>query len=161
MRQARNSSRGAMGAGTAPRFARGKWLVVLAALATLTPWAASQSYLIQAQLEYQNSRLAAYYQQRAEQALVGALPAGDYALTLRARCEPLATCATLLGFPPPAAGQQDFVIVLYLTSDGRQISYRAAAAAGASEVMSPTVWSLGLMRLPPLQPTGGAATSGR
>lgn len=127
----------------AARFSQTKRVALLALLAALATWAASQSALIVAQREYQASRLAAFYQHRAEQGLPGgALPAGEYAWTMEFRCVTHEACIEAFGFPILAPWQESYTFAAHLTSDSTRMRYRGASvyrgragagAAGACE----------------------------
>lgn len=101
--------------------------VVVAALAA---WGSAQQYLVDAQLEYQRSRLAAYAMEREARGLPGgALPAGEYSWTMDLRCTTSEACATAFGAGPLPDGEESFTFVARLWSNGTRMRYSGASVA--------------------------------
>lgn len=109
------------------------WLAV--ALGTI---ATAQTYLIDAQLEYQRSRITAYHQHRIQLGLAGgALPPGEYVWTMEFRCVTHEACIETFGFALMAPWQESYTFIGHVTSDGVTMSYRGASVfrgrAGAGD----------------------------
>ena len=113
---------------------KGVAVLALVLLATLCSGTAAQPYLIEAQLEYQQSRQTAYFDQRAAEGLAGgALPAGEYAWTMEFRCETHEACIETFGFPLLPPWLESYTFAAHLTSDGTRMSYGGANVYRARE----------------------------
>lgn len=107
-------------------------LAVLAGVA-LGAWAFAQDAVVAAQLEYQQSRRAAYHEARRAAGLPGsALPPGDYAWTMDFRCASPQACLEAFGADLLRDGEESFTFVAHLTSDGTRMTYRGAAVVRGS-----------------------------
>lgn len=106
---------------------------VLVILATLAASASAQQYLVNAQLEYQRSRLEAYRLSRVAQGLLGgALAPGEYSWTIDIRCVTPVACAQAFGSRLLPDGEESFTFVARLFSDGTRMRYSGASLARGS-----------------------------
>lgn len=102
-------------------------------------WSAAPPQVIEAQLQYQRSRIEANRLERLAQRRIGsALPAGEYAWSMDFRCVTHESCVEAFGFPLLAPWQESFTFAAHLTSDGKRMHYTGAniyrGRAGAGEL---------------------------